>query len=320
MNDFLENNTAVDEMKPVMDLYLSFIPGMGRPLPVPVVYAETLTKKEFTEKWVSRNKPCLVKNAVIHWPAVEKWKHLEYWLNKCDNFDINVYPHQNFNNREKQDKGKEVMPFHKAIERLFNNSDYLFSLPAEQITDEGRFSGIKADMPGFIFLPETENPRYYERMRFFSYRRAATGWHYHGIDETLMCQVKGTKRVALLSPDIPNAGYVTKYLKEENYLNNDHFEVQNNIQPLMVDVEEGDALYIPPYWHHVVVPVDGEIGFTVAFCWKSPLHILGNFSNYFVRALYRQGMWPLNINTFFMPLLGCYAGTLHLVRKMSGRI
>ncbi|MCX2492865.1 cupin-like domain-containing protein [Pedobacter sp. PF22-3] len=320
MNDLLENKTIEDEMIPVMNRFLSFIPGISKSLAVPVVYAENLTKKEFIEKWVSRNKPCLVKNAVLHWPAVQKWKHQEYWLSQCDNFDINVYPHQNFNTHERQDAGKEVMPFHKAIERLFSDNEDTVSLPAEHITENGRFAKIKADMPGFTFLPETENPRYYQRMRFFSYRRAATGWHYHGIDETLMCQVNGTKRVALLSPEIPKPAYITKYLNQENYLNNEPFNVQHDINPYLVDVEEGDALYIPPYWHHVVVPVDGKVGFTVAFCWKSPLHILGDFSNYFVRALYKQGMWPLNINTFFMPLLGCYAGTSHLIRKLSRRV
>ena len=303
-----------------MDLFFSCIPGIDQPQPVPVLEARTLQKEVFEKEWVARNRACLVKGAVQHWPAVEKWRHKEYWLEKCDDFEIGVYPHQNFNDHEKQQTGRENMHFHAAIERLFAGSDPVFSMPTEEITNEGRFYRIKEDMAGFTFLPDPAPPRYYERFRFFTYRRAATGWHYHGVDETLMCQVNGAKRVVLLSPHIPKPAYVTNFLQHEHYLDGKVLEVPSGIQPMMVDVEEGDALYIPPYWHHVVVPVDGEIGFTVACCWKSPLHILGNFSNFFVRALYKQGMRPFGLNTILLPFLGCYAALLYTARKISGKV
>jgi hypothetical protein len=87
-----------------------------------------------------------------------------------------------------------------------------------------------------------------------------------------------------------------------------------------VDVTEGDALYIPPYWHHAVAPVDGEAGFTVAYCWRSPLHKLGNFSNFMVREVYRQGMWPLKPMTLILPFLGCYAGLSYSTKKIAGQL
>jgi hypothetical protein len=298
----------------------TIIPGIETPLAVPVLTAATLKEEVFRKDWVAKNKPCLIKGAVKHWPAVQKWRNKSYWLENCGNFEVNVYPHQNFIDRKRQEAGHEKMLFHDAIERLFQNRDYVFSMPGEQIMDEGRFAGVKKDLGGFTFLPNAAMPRYYERLRFFIYRRAATNWHYHGVDETLMCQVNGVKRVALLSPQIPRSKYVTEFLKNESYLDGATLDKTHDLRPLITDVEEGDALYIPPYWHHVVVPGDGEIGFTLAFCWRSPLHILGNFSNFFVRDLYRSGMRPFSLNTILLPFLGCYAGLLYCIKKISGKI
>jgi hypothetical protein len=293
---------------------------MDNPLSVPELQSETLDEATFMRKWVAKNRPCVVRGAVRHWPAVARWGDKDYWLERCDNFDVKAYPHQNFITPKLQHIGLEQIPFHSAMERLFANRDYIFSIPGQKIMKGARFEKVEEDVPGFTFLPSPAMPRWYERMRFFAYRRAGTHWHYHGIDETLMCQVKGSKKVGLLSPRIPKIREVTRFLQDESYLGGEYLDTSLRLNPYIVDVEEGDALYIPPYWHHVVVPNDGEVGFTVAFCWKSPLHILGNFSNFMVRNVYRQGMWPFNYNTLLLPFIGCYAGLLYLTKKATGQI
>jgi len=310
----------VKEMRQFFDRFSSFIPGMANPQSVPVLQADTLKQGIFEKEWVGKNKACLIKGAVKHWPAVKKWRSKDYWLTTCENLDVSIYPHQNFINQERQDTGREVMPFHAAVERLHQERDHVFSMPTEKIRQGSRFAPILSDMAGFTFLPTSKMPRCYHRTRFFMYRRAATNWHYHGFDETLMCQVNGTKRVALISPNIPKPQYVTDFLGKERYLNEEGIDGSLDLRPMIVDVEEGDSLYIPPYWHHLVVPVDGEIGFTVAFCWKSPIHILGNFSNYFVRTVYRQGMWPFGLDTITFSFVAVYAGAAYSLKKLAGRV
>jgi Cupin-like domain len=309
----------VDEMHQFFDRYSSFIPGMKTPVAVPVLRADTLEQSVFEKEWVAKNKACLIKGAVRHWPAVKKWRDKNYWLTKCENIEVSIYPHQNFINGERQNSGRETMSFHAAVERLYQNRDHIFSMPSAQIQEGSGFAGVISDLPGFTFLPTSKLPRYYYRMRFFMYRRAATNWHYHGVDESLMCQVNGTKRVALLSPNIPRPKYVKDFLKDECYLNEQPFDPSLDLRPMVVDVEEGDALYIPPYWHHIVVPTDGEIGFTVAFCWKSPTHILGNFSNFFVRDIYREVMKPFRPRTIKIAFRAAYAGVLYSLRRLTGR-
>jgi hypothetical protein len=305
---------TMNEMKQLSEDFFSVIPGIERASNVPVLEAKDLKEQVFKDQWVSENKACLIKGAVANWPAISKWREKAYWLSSLEDFKVMVYPHRNFND-QKRNKG-ELMGYHAAIERLFQNQDHIFSIPSEQITPRNEYANLIKDLPGFSFLPSPPMPRNYPHMRFFMYRRAATAWHYHNIDESLMCQINGSKKVALFPPRIPDVKKVTQFLGKELHLDGHVLDRSLDLKPMIVNVEEGDALYIPPYWHHAVVPNDGEIGFTLAYCWASPWHILGDFSNYFVRNLYAQGVWPINKFTPFLPFLGGYAGFLHYKKKL----
>lgn len=298
----------------------SIIPGMEKAAPVPVLEASSLPEKVFIREWVSKNRACLVRGAVRHWPAVHKFKDRAYWTSIANNVEVAVYPHMNFNDRSRMKMiGGKAMPFPEAIEWLFQRRSDIVSMPSQKVTPGNRYSALIKEMPGFSFLPFPGMPRMYDRMRFFLYRGAATAWHYHDVDETLMCQVCGSKRVGLLPPGIPKASYVSNFLHSEEHLRGEVLNKDLDLRPMIVDVEEGDALYIPPYWHHAVVPNDDEVGFTLAFCWRSPMHILGNFSLYFVRKLYKEGMWPIKKISSILPFIGVYAGCLYTLKKAMGK-
>jgi dTDP-4-dehydrorhamnose 3,5-epimerase-like enzyme len=316
MENILTATSELPELEALNDIFFSFIPGIKEARPVPVVAATHLTARAFHNDWVSKNKPCLVKGAVKDWPAVTAWRNKDYWRAACENFNIRVYLDMNHNSPELH--RETIMPFHDAIDRLFARRDAVFSMPSERIEHNGPFSALLKEMNDFPFVSPQLMPRMYEHRRLFLYRKAATAWHYHNIDETLMCQVNGAKKVVLLSPRIPRPEFVTRFLNDEWYLQGKLLDPALKLNPYTVTVEEGDALYIPPYWHHGVVPADTQIGFTLAYCWKSPWHILGDFSNYFVRDLYKKAIWPLNRFTPFLPFLGCYAGMSLLWRKMRG--
>jgi hypothetical protein len=316
MNNTLESPSATKFTGLGDDLF-SIIPGIEKAATAPFVNASELSAHEFNEKWVKYNKPCLIKGAVKNWPAVQKFKDPDYWLTVCGDFDMRVFPHMNHNDWDRQKMDSEQLSFHNAIKRLFSEEDYILSIPSETITNDNRFSELVKELPGFSFLSNTIKPRMYNQRRFFMYRRAATAWHYHNIDETLMCQINGTKRVALLPPDIPQAKKITEYLTNENYLDGRKLEDSLNLEPIITLVNEGDALYIPPYWHHAVVPDDGEVGFTYAHCWKSPWYKFGDFSNYFVRKLYKDGLWPIKLVSIIMPFLAVYTGIMFGLRSMK---
>ncbi|MEW7293176.1 cupin-like domain-containing protein [Aquimarina sp. 2304DJ70-9] len=316
MNTVLENTIETLGFTGLNDDLFSILPNIEKAEHAPCLHVSDLDQQNFYKDWVANNKPCLIKEAVKHWPATQKVKEKDYWLSICDDFHIRIYPHMNHNMWERQKVDSERITFHEAIKRLHRNEDYILSIPSEKIAKDNRFSGLLKEMPGFSFLSNKIKPRMYDQRRFFMYRRAATSWHYHNIDETLMCQVSGAKKVVLLPPDVPKAKYICEFLTNEHYMDGKQIDETLKLEPMIVTVEEGDALYIPPYWHHAVVPVDDNIGFTLAYCWKSPWYKLGDFSNYFVRKLYKDGFWPLKITSLLMPFVGIISITHHFTNKI----
>lgn len=319
MQTVLEPQEDVQEMEELCREFFSIVPGINKPgTIVPVIDAADLTEQVFKKEYVAKNRPILIKNAIRHWPAMKKWRDINFWKTEFDNFKVDVFTHQNYNDPQLQAQGKEEMPFHAAMERLFANRDHIFSMPAKKITQKTNFARLIEDAPGFPFLTAPEKPRVIPQRRLFIYRRAATAWHYHDIDETLMCQVKGSKKTAIFPPGVPQIEYLSKYFAEERYLKGETLDKSLDVKPAIVDVNEGDALYIPPYWHHGVVPGDSELGFTLAFCWPSPLHILGNFSSYFVRDLYKRKLWPSGRRRMLLPLIKAKAAMSYMVKKATG--
>ena len=306
----------VKDLKKMREEFFALVPGVEKASPVPVVDAASLTERSFKKKWVSKSRPVLIKGAVKEWPAVRKWGDKNYWLSQVENIRLKVYTHMNYNNDKYQHIGEEEMFFHDAVERLYANTDYVLSIPARKMTPKNAYAKLIADLPGFPFLPNVKRPRLIPQRRFFMYRRAATAWHYHDIDETLMCQIKGTKTIVIFPPDVPQIETITRFFLDDEYVEGKQLDKSLDIPMYIVDVEDGDALYIPPYWHHGVIPNDGEIGFTVAYCWPSPWHVMGNFSSFFVRDMFKRKVWPSKKYRLLVPLVRLYAGLSYYIHAI----
>lgn len=307
------------EMSELARELFSVIPGIERAISVPVHQAESLTEDIFTNEQVAMNSPCLIKGAVKNWPASKKWRDKEYWFATCENVPRQVVTHMNYYSWDRK-KDSEKMPFHDAIERLFEGRDHIFSIPSQVVNETNLYRGVIKDLPGFSFLVNKRPPLWDDPRGLFIYRRAATAWHVHNCDETLMCQIKGTKKVALLPPTMPGAKDITSFLETESYLEGKTLDKSLDLKVRIVTVEEGDSLYIPPHWFHCVVPIDGELGFTFLTVFRSPWHVYGDFSKFFVRRLYKHALKNAGIGfKLIIPFLACYAGLSHYYRKLTVR-
>jgi len=278
----------LNEMRELAEKLFSAIPGIKDAASVESIEVSNLNAHDFKTKFIDNNTPCLIKGAIDHWPAIEKWKKKEYWINTCENKEITIIPNINFFDLTKRMESGEKLLFHNALNRLFNNFDHIFSIPGQFVGDGTLYSNLANDIGNFSFLPFPEKPLWDGEKSLFIYRRAATTWHVHYCDETLMCQVNGAKLVAIIPPPKFRAPYITHFLENELYLKGQVIDKNLQLDPKIVEVKEGDALYIPPGWFHCVVPINGDIGFTLACNSKSPLHINGNLSNYFTRRLYKK--------------------------------
>ena len=252
------------------DATLKNVPGMKAAAPVPVFRAEELRENDFIETYVAGSLPCVIKGAVRHWAAVQKWRDKNYLKSRSGHHSVYFNPYEYHISAEKMAAGRSQMSFAEAIDRLHAEDTKVAivntAAPSELLSDLGRVSFLTQAAPAFS----------YPSARFFFYRNAGTTWHHHPFDETLMCQIVGRKKIGLLRTDNPQADAVRDiFLKEDYYHDASVFEqLGNEVLPwFSAMLEEGDSLYIPPLWWHGVIPLHEDFGATTAVTFRSPLHV-----------------------------------------------
>lgn len=285
---------------------LDHIPAVEEGHSIPVLHADELSEHEFRRHYVDKNMPCLIKGAVTHWPASSKWKDLQYLKDSCGNHRVQVFSDINFIDTDTMQKHCAETSFAEAIDRLSDPSREIVSLPAVGVEQTGNFAALDKDIGKFAFISKLPKPVSYLQKRFFLYKNAGTGWHNHPVDETLMCQVVGSKRVGLMTTK--NSAYEAfkQMAKADEYLQGserlDALKKDINVQ--IVTVKEGDVLYIPPHWWHGVDPVDANVGMTLAVCFRSPLHKISDLSYPAVRDIWVAIVKHPSLFTLYVPLLG----------------
>lgn len=260
---------------------VSGLPMMRKATPLESVNALDLTPKSF-RRLVDKSRPCLIKGAAMHWPALQRWTEPGYLLERTQGQTLNLYPHVNFVSQERHHAGRERVPFEKAWEVLHDDRTGSAAAPWPISnapifpTPDHVYENLAQDLPGFAFLSDPPEPLAFPKWRGFLYRDAGTGWHYHDADCTLMTQVEGTKIVGLLAPDAATYAAVHEAFTTDAYFDDpDCLEGSEDVlAPLIATVEKGDAIFLPPFWWHGVEASAG-FGITVAFCWRHPLHVAG---------------------------------------------
>lgn len=296
-----------------MTRFLDKVPHYADAPSISTLDAAELTPESFYADYIDRLRPCLVRNAVRHWPAFERWRSVEYLREKVGDVEVKVATRPLIEPVfGPQNDGAYIdLPFVDALDHLASSVRGHYVLHAYPVEEGSRIGALAGDVGGFPFLTNTAEPRLYRRKRAFLFKDSYTDWHCHNTDETLMCQVKGAKEALLLPPDSDTWRLLTSIWKGVGPLwdvDTSRFPAWKELRPYRVVVGEGDALYIPTYWWHAIESIGDQFGWTVAWCWRTPLHLVDpRLAG--VRAELKSLEW-----TRYAPLM-LFAPALSLVRR-----
>ncbi len=269
---------------------IDLIPGKIEP--IEAIDSKSLDCHTFRHEFVLKHKPLLIKNAVMHWPAIEKWKKLSYLENTSDNIKVHVSRMFNSSPPQLCFEAMTIKKLEDALKEITTISDSsTYSIPACNVP-----SKWLNDLGNYFFLDQKTNqkPRMYRNQRLFIYKNTSTEWHYHPTDETLTTQLIGAKKCSLFRLTNTNWHFYSRLIENNfHHMECSKLFFSENAKPLIKYeglLEAGDALYIPAFWWHGIDPSDPTIGITLAYCFGTPIKRLSSF--------YEPALRPLPIKQY----------------------
>ncbi len=267
-----------DATNPIIKV-IDLVPGEIRELPS--VQAKDLTQEIFWQDYVCKHLPLVIKQGASHWPAVTKWGEPGY-LESIPS-DGKAWLSRTFNPRQLivLKKVVQVKKVPECLREMREAPDHhTYSMPGIPVYKEW-----KKDIGDYAFISRDKfikPPRDYDRQRMFAYRNAATDWHYHPTDETLATQLCGKKRFSLFRLDDSNWDDCANIIEPNlHHLNCAKLLFPPNLSLVKYEaiLAPGDVAYIPPFWWHGVDPEDSALGVTLAHCFRTPWHRLGDWQD-----------------------------------------
>lgn len=268
------------------------ISWMSRAVAVPEISVDALDRSRFDRDYIGQNNPVIIRGAVRDWPAVQRWDRREYLNNLIGHYQVNVYPHVNYTSPSRQRDGERQMAFAEALDLMHSPEPGEWTVPSVAISADA-YAELLGDIGELRFLNNPKSGLIYPDQRYFMYKGGGTGWHLHPCDETLLCQIVGEKTIGLLKGDAGQNKVVKEIFSKESYWDDGACFTSTHsahLRPLIATIRPGDALYLPPFWWHGVVPTSPGFGISMAKCWRSPGHIGGDLAIPAVRDLWLHAL------------------------------
>lgn len=225
---------------------------------------------EFRTSCYLRLQPALLLNTINHWPALSKWRDLNYLLEVAGNRTVPIEIGSNYASDEWSQQLVKVRDF---LYRQFGNEQS--GQQVEYLAQHELFAQIPA-LKADICIPDYCTvgtvPGEVDIKAWLGPRHTISPMHTDP-KHNLLCQVFGSKRIILASP----ADTENLYAHENEFLGNtsriDAAKPDLDCFPLLAKVrfrelllQPGDCLYLPPKWWHYVRAETPS--FSVSFWWE----------------------------------------------------
>eukprot|EP01083_Nonionella_stella_P076564 208708_1 len=280
------------------------------------IEGDTLNDNHINYYFRSAYKPVVIRNGASHYPAIQRWKcdDFEYLRTQCGEDYVYIRRDTNCSKYRKGEKYKiERMPFKQYLNGLLANDDKSKSSYLAVTNIRYKLKNIIHDVPLCDFEDNPTNGvpvRTFTLFKNNSFKlKLHSGphlWiahrdHYEFThidpDDSMLCMIKGTKRVKLFAPHFIDGMHCNPYgskgrtvqsnidftlPSKEIYERYNEFKT-HGVFGYTVELNAGDILYIPAFWFHQVTSVNQSISINY-FCGdyaehdgnKYPLRIFGN--------------------------------------------
>ncbi|XP_055380478.1 bifunctional peptidase and arginyl-hydroxylase JMJD5 [Condylostylus longicornis] len=269
--------------------------------PCDISIIDSPTIIDFYEKYFLLKKPVLIRNIINHWPAINKWRNLNYLLKIAGNRHVPIeigkqYTSENWSQKLTKMKDFLMRQFVPKSENTNSNDDDENYPEIEYLAQHELFDQIpelKEDIriPDYCFCIDnktnsttnSEESTTTDGIRlnknndidikaWFGPENTISPMH-NDPKNNILCQVFGRKKIILASPLYNDFLYSheTKMLNNTSKIDAENldfekFPLLSNVKFLHLVLQEGECLYLPPKWWHFVKSLNKS--FSVSFWWE----------------------------------------------------
>ncbi|XP_017136129.1 bifunctional peptidase and arginyl-hydroxylase JMJD5 [Drosophila miranda] len=255
---------------------LPILPAVLRvssPCDIPQLDAPGLN--EFKTKCFQPQQPTLLLNTIKHWPAVDKWRDLNYLLNVAGNRTVPIEIGSNYASDEWSQQLVKIRDFLRrqfVVDQRGDGRREIEYLAQHELF--AQIPALKADIcvPDYCTVSGAEETAAAVDIKAWLGPAGTISPMHYDPKHNLLCQVFGSKKIILAAPkDTDNL-----YPHESEFLGNtsqiNAAELDFKTYPLLERVrfyklllQPGDCLYMPPKWWHYVHAETPS--FSVSFWW-----------------------------------------------------
>eukprot|EP00043_Microstomoeca_roanoka_P014849 m.148008 g.148008 ORF g.148008 m.148008 type:complete len:383 (-) comp16124_c3_seq6:147-1295(-) len=238
---------------------------------LPIIDYDTVSVKEFREKFEAKSQPAIIRGCVSKWPACRRWK-----LSRLEK----KYGDEKFKCGEDDDGYAVKMKLKHYLPYLHDNDDdsplYVFDsgfaehpVKSDLTKDYEVPKYFKDDL--FDYAPNGKRPPH--RWFVIGPQRSGTDMHIDPLGTAAWnALVHGYKRWVIFPPNVPKS-HVRSRSKECESEGISWFDVvyprilrEGKAAPIEFIQEPGDIVYMPGGWHHVVLNITDTVAVTQNFC------------------------------------------------------